>query len=539
MNAMRIRRTAACFAALALVCAGGACRRELRPRNLLLVTLDTTRADHVGASGAGKAATPHLDALAARGTYFKNAYALTPVTLTSHAVMFYSEAPAELKLYNNGQAFRNPRALPSLASLFKKAGFQTAAFVSLGVLQPAFGLAQGFDTYAGEFPADRWYLRAGEVNARVFPWLEAHTDKPFFLWVHYSDPHEPYAPPGAPDDLTVYVNDKRLGSYCLSNFTLNAVDLALAPGKNDIRFEVRNDSDAFPYHARFDVFKLESPDEAGLKIKRYYDWYFNANDGTYFVKRRSEVQVDNAGRARTVRMTFRGKLILPIETTLRNDYRREVEYMDGEIGRLVAKLGELGLAGDTAILAAGDHGEGLGEYNDDDGNRYVGHIHFLQDAFMHVPLILADPTGARRGKVGTTRADIVSLLDLAPTAAGLMGIGQESHFRGRDLGRTSGADAPEIFQETYRPEARHDRFGLLAYPWHLIFTPEKRTLEAYDLGTDPDEMHDRAAGGPLPAAVESLRKRLEAKAREALAGKGTVKVDAGVEDMLRSLGYIK
>ena len=90
-----------------------------------------------------------------------------------------------------------------------------------------FGLNQGFDTYAADFPADRWYLHAGEVNARVFPWLEAHRDGPFFLWVHYSDPHEPYAPPGAPDDLTVYVNDKLLGSYCLANYTVNTAELTL------------------------------------------------------------------------------------------------------------------------------------------------------------------------------------------------------------------------------------------------------------------------------------------------------------------------
>ncbi len=523
-------------AALAGVFFAAGCGRESRPRNFILVTLDTTRADHIGASGRGRAATPNLDALAARGMYFKNAYALTPVTLPSHAVMFFSEPPAELKLYNNGQTFRNPRSLPSLAALFKKAGFATAAFVSLGVLQPVFGLNQGFDTYAADFPADRWYLRAGEVNARVFPWLEAHRGTPFFLWVHYSDPHEPYAPPGAPDDLTIYVNDKRLGSYCLSNYTLNAADLVLAPGMNEIRFEVKNDSDAFPFHARFDVFKLEGEDESGLKIKRYRDWIFNKDDGTYFFKRTSAVLVENAGRPRAVRMTFRGKLILPIDTTLRADYRREVEYMDGEFGRLAAKLGELGLAGDTAILAAGDHGEGLGEYNDEAGVRYVGHIHFLQDVYMKVPLILADPN---RPGPPAVRGDFVSLLDVAPTAAGLMGLGRPSHFRGRDLRRTAGTAAPEIFQETYKPEAVRDRFGILAFPWHLIFTPELRRLEAYDQGTDPDEMRDLAAKGPLPDDVEALRRKLEARAREVLAGKETVKVEKSAEDMLRALGYIK
>ena len=513
------------------------CSRETRPRNFVLITLDTMRADHLGASGQGRAATPHLDALAAGGTLFRNARALTPITLTSHASMFFSEPPSALKLYNNGQVLRNAAGLPPLAALFKKAGFATAAFVSLGVLQPAFGLDRGFDTYAADFPADRWYLHAGEVNAKVLPWLEAHRAGPFFLWVHYSDPHEPYAPPGAPDDLTVYVNDKRLGSYCLSNYTVNTADLVLEPGITEIRFEVKNDSDAFPFHARFDLFEIKSEDEAGLQVKRYREWIFNRADGTYFIKRSSAVLVTNAGKTRTAHMTFRGKLILPIDTTLRENYRREVEYMDGEIGKLRAALDSLGLGGTTAILAAGDHGEGLGEYNDEAGDRYVGHIHFLQDVYMRVPFILS--AVAAGPSAPAVRDEPVTLLDLAPTVAGLMGLGRLPHFQGRDLRRLPAGQTLEIFEETYKPEAKRDRFGLLAYPWHLIFTPELQKIETYDLGADPGEIADLAPNGPLPAAAAALRKRLEARAREVLAGKETVKVDKSAADMLRALGYIK
>ena len=78
---------------------------------------------------------------------------------------------------------------------------------------------------------------------------------------------------------------------------------------------------------------------------------------------------------------------------------------------------------------------------------------------------------------------------------------QIAHARGRDLRRADGTAAPEVYQETYKPEAVRDRFGILAFPWHLIFTPELRKLEAYDLGTDPDEMRDLAAAGPLPGTL--------------------------------------
>jgi arylsulfatase A-like enzyme len=536
---MTPNRTIAFLAAALLVCGFvfESCRREVRPQNFILITLDTMRADHLGASGRGRAATPNLDALASGGTLFRNARALTPVTLTSHASMFFSEPPSALKLYNNGQVLRDVADRPPLAALFKKAGFATAAFVSLGVLQPMFGLDRGFDAYAADFPPDRWYLRAGEVNAKVLPWLEAHRDGPFFLWVHYSDPHEPYAPPGAPDDLTITVNDKPLGSYCLSNYTVNTAELTLEPGSTQIRFEVKNDSDAFPFHARFDLFEIKSEDETGLKIDRYREWIFNQADGTYFLKRSSAVLISNSGKARKARMTFRGKLILPIDTTLRADYRREVEYMDGEIGKLRARLDALGLGGTTAVLAVGDHGEGLGEYNDEAGTRYVGHIHFLQDVFMRVPFILNGVAAGPSAPV--VRDEPVTLLDVAPTVAGIMGFGRPSHFQGRDLRRLAAGQTLEIFEETYKPEAKRDRFGLLAYPWHLIFTPELQKIEAYDLAADPGEIADLAPNRPLPPAASALRKRLEVRAREVLAGKETVKVDKSAEDMLRSLGYIK
>jgi arylsulfatase A-like enzyme len=236
-------------------------------------------------------------------------------------------------------------------------------------------------------------------------------------------------------------------------------------------------------------------------------------------------------------MTFRGKLILPIDTTVRADYRREVEYMDGEIGKLRAKLESLGLGGTTAVLAVGDHGEGLGEYNDEAGDRYVGHIHFLQDVFMRVPFIL-NGVGAGRS-APAVRDEPVTLLDVAPTIAGIMGLGRPSHFQGRDLRRLPAGEAREIFEETYKPEAKRDRFGILTYPWHLIFTPELQKIEAYDLGADPGEIGDLAPNGPLPPAAAALRKKLEARAREVLAGKETVKVDKSAEDMLRALGYIK
>ena len=512
------------------------CGPKERPRNFILVTLDTLRADHVNAISPGKALTPNLDFLAGQGTLYKNCYGLIPITLPSHASIFYSQPPHLLKNYNNGQILHPNKDLPSLANLFEQNGFTTAAFVSLGVVRASFCLNKGFGTYVDEFPQDRWYLHAGEVNAKVFPWLESHKDRPFFLWVHYSDPHEPYTPPGAPTELDIYVNDKHIGSYCLSNYTINTAELPLKTGINEVRFEVKNDNDEFPYQARLELFKITSPDESGLKIEHYRDWYIRQEDGTYFFKRTASIIITNSGKPRRAVMTFQGKLIVPIETTTRQNYRREVEYMDGEIGKLWAKLKELGLFENTAILAVGDHGEGLGEYNTEDGIRYVGHIHFLQNVFMKVPLIIYDPADPKRPAV---REEFVTLLDVGPSIADIMGFKSPADYQGRNLRKLPKGGPLEIFEETYKPEAGRDKFGILAFPWHLIFTPEKQLDEIYNLMKDPEEYDNLVLKGSLPPKVISLKQKLEAKTREILKSKEAVKLNKKDEDMLRSLGYLK
>ena len=522
---------------LSAVLVFAACGSKPAPRNLILVTLDTTRADHISAISPGRASTPNLDWLAGQGTLYKNCYSLIPITMPSHASIFYSAPPHRLKNYNNGQRLRNLEGKEPLASVFARNGFATGAFVSLGVVRRQFGLDNGFKTYIDDFPPDRGYLSAGEVNAGVLPWLESHKDTPFFAWIHYSDPHEPYTPPGEPNDLDIYVNDKLIGTYCLSDYAIHSAELPLQTGYNEIRFEVKNDNLEFPYQARFDLWEFKGPeDESGLKIEHYRNWYIRHDDGICFFKRTASVFVSNTGKPRRAAMNFRGRLILPIDSTVRRDYAREVEYMDGEIGRLWTKLKDLGLFETTAIVVAGDHGEGLGEYNTEGGDRHIGHIHFLQDVYMHVPLIISSPAGRARPSV---REEFVTLLDIAPTIAGIMGFKRPSYFQGRDLARLRKGERLDVFEETYAPEAEKDRFGLLSYPWHLIFTPAANRHELYNLKADPAESNDLARKDSLPEEVIALNRTLEARAREVLKTKEPAKLQKDAEDILRSLGYIK
>jgi arylsulfatase A-like enzyme/tetratricopeptide (TPR) repeat protein len=167
--------------------------------NVLLVTLDTLRADHVGAHGAREVETPTLDALAARGVLFEQAMATVPLTLPSHASLLTGQYPPTHGVRHNA-IFVLPDEAETIGERFRAAGFATGAVVGAAVLNPEFGLAQGFDDYDAEFPEQRatsagfFERRAEAVTDAALAWLRK-TDRPFFLWVHYYDVHGGYHPP--------------------------------------------------------------------------------------------------------------------------------------------------------------------------------------------------------------------------------------------------------------------------------------------------------------------------------------------------------
>jgi choline-sulfatase len=169
------------------------------PQHLLLITIDTLRADRVGAYGWANARTSTLDALARRGIRFTHAYATAPITLTSHATMLTGRYPPGHGARHNGMAIRTD--VPTLAEHLARAGFSTAAFVSAFPLDKRFGLGRGFATYDDELPrgADGRPLneRPGSVTVdRALAWVRAQrADARLFAWVHLFEPHAPYGTP--------------------------------------------------------------------------------------------------------------------------------------------------------------------------------------------------------------------------------------------------------------------------------------------------------------------------------------------------------
>jgi arylsulfatase A-like enzyme/Tfp pilus assembly protein PilF len=167
---------------------GGAGRRT----SILLVTLDTTRADAIGPDAQG-VETPAFDALAARGRRFTQAYATVPETLPSHTSMMTGLYPAGHGVHENGRRLSDQT--PLLAERLRGAGYRTAAFVSTFTLARRFGLARGFDVYDDELPAGAVERSSRDTTDAALALLDRRAGTPLFLWVHYNDPHAPYEPP--------------------------------------------------------------------------------------------------------------------------------------------------------------------------------------------------------------------------------------------------------------------------------------------------------------------------------------------------------
>ena len=183
-------------ALVALALAGAtllaACAEEPRRPNVLLITVDTLRADYLGAYGSSAARTPHIDRLAREGSLFERAAAPMSLTRPTHASILTARYPREHGVVNN--AISLPDASWTLAEILRAEGYRTGAFVAVALLSAEAGFAQGFETYRG--PTTSKKRPADEVVPKALDWLAGlSNNEPFFLWVHVFDPHLPYAPP--------------------------------------------------------------------------------------------------------------------------------------------------------------------------------------------------------------------------------------------------------------------------------------------------------------------------------------------------------
>jgi arylsulfatase A-like enzyme len=498
------------------------------PASLLLVVVDTLRADALGAYGSSNR-TPVVDDLAARGVRFARARSTIPITGPSHASLFTGLLPMEHGVHNNAQHLGAD--LPTLAEVLRASGRRTAGVISLGVLQREFGFDRGFDVYGDAFSRD-WLKDAVEVTDEALEAARRLSGLPYFLFVHYSDPHEPYAPPdGVYPTIELSLDGRPVGELDAGGRGFR-FRLELPAGASVLGFELTG------AHEPGRVYRVDNllPDDPSIRVE--------ALDGWRVIPRRMERMTFESKLPATFRLVNPGiepetvSLLLSVKKLLsipeiRAAYAGETELVDRQLGRLLAGLSELGMIDGTLVVVTSDHGEGLGDHG------HVGHISQLYDSLLHVPLILTWPG---RLPEGVTVDEPVSLVDLFPTVVELLGLPGPTAVAGRSLAPLiGGAPGPgrPIIAATYRPESSVDARAIVLDGLKLIrsWRDDQSRHELYDVEADPGEIEDLAASRSeeLERLVTELDRLLAELAERA-------PVDAALDEEgrahLEALGYI-
>jgi arylsulfatase len=463
---------------------------------VLLITLDTTRADQVGCYGGALARTPRLDALAAQGVRFEQATAAASSTLASHTSLFTGLYPRRHGVARNGFMVNDQNV--TLAEVLGGAGFHTAGFIGSFALDQVFDFDQGFDVWNQDFEiefdperADQNQRRAEAVTDAVLAHLDrVGSEERLFLFAHYFDVHSPFDPP-----------EPFASTYALPGGPLSST-------LGDIREqELKHQSRIAAPRPVFDVGL-----DLGLAV---------GADGTR----------------------------LPGDEALAALYAGELAYTDAQVGRLLDGLAERGLLQSCIVIVTADHGETFWEHGD-----FWHHGAWVYETNVHVPFIVHLPDG--RGH-GALVPEPVSGVDLFPTLLDLLGIALPEPVDGISLVEainTGRAPLRPVFAEATQPSRvtedqsrwvnQQKSKSIRRGPWKLIQTRYLAFEELYDLAHDPGErrnlLRQQEPAAETKAAYAELRVALDAWSakEEPRDSQFNPEQMAAVLKRLRQLGYV-
>jgi arylsulfatase A-like enzyme len=529
-------------AALGLLVLAAACRPDCTPLGgdpapiVLLVTIDTLRADHLGSYGSARVQTPNLDRLGAEGVRFANVWSAASITIPSHTSLFLSQPLARHGVVSN-QARQAP-AGDTVQGLFHSAGYRTAAFVSAYHLGPAmlFGsllpMLQPFD--APELAAKPRV--AADTVDHTLAWLKGACRTRTFAWIHLWDPHMPYTPP-SPFDRAYYRGDPR-----------DPRNTSLADVEYDwVLRDVTGMRARLGRHASV-IRLLKTRLGIGTRAARRLVLHPNelrqaAPDPHTYALLDAAVFPVYRHLQRTLPFSrhFAGFLegVRDVEYP-RALYAGEVSYVDRELGRLVDTLTAWGLRDRMLVLVTADHGEGLGDHG-----IYFNH-EGLWEPMLRVPLIVWAPGRVAPG----VRADPASGLDVAPTLLELARIPFPSSMEGRDLLADGVTVRPVVAEGAARTQ-----IAFIDRGWKLVrtlsgffvvsaFQRDAGDVELYDLAHDPEERRNVAAietdrladlSARLDAWLTAHGRRPDGK--DALPA--APPLTPAERDRLRALGYVE
>ena len=352
------------------------------PPNVILVAMDTTRADHLGAYGYARDTSPNLDSFAREAVLFERCFSQSNETLTSFASAFTSRLPSDLAPLSY-ELFRVPDDVHTLPGVLQLHDYQTGGFVAGGHMVSAFGHDRGFDVYQ-----DRWHF--GSFFHTVPPalaWVDQRErERPFFLFVHGYDAHSPYAKP--------------------------------------LYFEHLFDPD---YEGLADKI-LEAPTPIAIEKVWHGRFYRQVTrEQVSHAVGESQLNVLHTDLFSLLALLDprTGVPLSPrdLEHVVAH-YDGSIAYADVQLGLLMTELDERGLLESSVVIVMGDHGEDLFEHG------HANHRISLHDASGHVPLLVRFPGGEHGGQRISTP---VELLDIMPTVLELVGAMTPAGIRGHSL----------------------------------------------------------------------------------------------------------
>ena len=488
--------------------------------NILLITMDTTRADHLSCYGYERLTTPHVDRLSREAVLYKNAYSTDSWTLPSHASIFTGKYPSKHGAHFNpdflsidpnlykterekslhmeedipGSIFKLSEENLTLTEILSEKGYRTAGIIGGNFCSSIFGLSQGFDFYNEtffnvskdvkffliyqalsfffsfeDFFAQYGYIQkriASQLNDAAFKWLEKNHDQPFFLFINYFDAHRPYIPPPAYNgyfgetDKSILMQDNPRGDISYITAETNLV-VSVVKGSHQL-----------------------IPEEKECVVSRY--------DG-------------------------------------------EIRYLDHCLGLLLEKLKALRVYDNTLIIITADHGEAFGEH------EQMYHGVTLYEEVLHVPLMIKYPSTSPRKGVVEKR---VSLVDLLPTVLSFLNYPIPPEIDGEILENSDHPIIAENYSSLWNYMVWGKRFhrdlraiyqGKEKYIWS-----SNSLNELYDLKRDSREEENIV--GKFPHKAEIMQRTLDqwlASFEPPKTEGEKVKINKSTEEALRALGYVK
>jgi arylsulfatase A-like enzyme len=476
-----------------------------RKPNIILIVMDTVRADHLSCYGYFRKTTPNIDKIANQGVLFENAFSAAPWTPPSHASIFSGRYPSDHKTI--GRNISLNKDVPVIPEILSQKHYRTIGITCCRMLNHESGFSRGFDKYV-DVSAARKTTRdvmqsitrgpdkgAYLANATIKKLLKEHIQKnkqqPFFMFINYFESHTPYDPPRP-------FKSKFCNKLTQSKIYLNEFILRKFLAKTTERFADNN----------LDISRLQ----------------FIASGGGGFSFAAKKLSISDKEWA-----------------VVKSWYDGEINYLDSRIGELISFLKDSGIFENTILVLTADHGEIFGEHG------LAVHPLCLYDSVLRVPLIFSGPPIANHGK---RLSQIVSTVDIFPTILDIAGVKASDKIAGRTLypfnerqtHKSICAEYGGLHLLSLRAKYVLEELNKIDQGCKCVRTDNYKYIysvdkeELYDVKNDPAEKVNLIS--KLPEKAQSLKKELQSSTDISFFGPKTFSDKTEMLNRLKALGYL-